>query len=215
MNAVKGPHSTRRAKAAATRQRIIKAATVEFIANGYHGAVMAAIAERAGVAVQTVYFVFHTKPELFAAALDAAVLGPEDKPPLQQSWAADAAATPDPVAALQSFIHAGAGIFERASALSEVAHAAAVTDPELAAVYHSRDNLRSDGYRDFIGRLTLPPGVDVAHATDLLIALHSPRLYHALREERGWTHQQVTSWMTQTIPELVLRPSPPTALPGS
>ncbi|MGB7961421.1 MAG: TetR/AcrR family transcriptional regulator [Propionicimonas sp.] len=215
MSAVKGPHSTRQAKAAATRQRIIEAATVEFIAHGYHGAVMAAIAERAGVAVQTVYFVFHTKPELFAAALDAAVLGPEDEPPLQQSWASDAAATPDPVAALRVFIHASAGILERASALSEVAHAAAVTDPELAAVYHSRDTLRSDGYRDFIHQLTLPPGVDAGHATDLLIALHSPRLYQALRDERGWTHQQITTWMTQTIPDLVLRPSPPTAPAGS
>lgn len=35
---------------------------------------MADIALRAGVAVQTVYFVFDTQPELFTAALDAAVL---------------------------------------------------------------------------------------------------------------------------------------------
>ena len=42
---------------------------------------MAAIAQRAGVAVQTVYFVFHTKAELLSRVIDAAVLGPDPNPP--------------------------------------------------------------------------------------------------------------------------------------
>src|ERR1700712_1847613 len=83
---------TRKQQAAATRLRIIEAATGEFVGNGYHGTSMAAIAKRANVAVQTVYFVFHTKAELFAAAVDAAVLGAEDRPPLEQTWAQTAGA---------------------------------------------------------------------------------------------------------------------------
>ena len=195
----------RKAKAAATKKRIIEAAASEFIANGYHGTPMAAIAARAGVAVQTVYFVFHTKPELFAAALDAAVLGPEVRPPMEQRWAAEAAAVPeDPVAALQSFIRGSGPIFERASALSEVAGAAAATDPELAEVYQSREKLRVDGYWDFVHLLTLPAGADAELAADILITLHSPRLYLALREGRGWPHEKVIEWMARTIPQLVV-----------
>lgn len=211
VNDVKGrPPAPRKAKAAATRRRIIEAATAEFIANGYQGAMMAAIAARAGVAVQTVYFVFHTKPELFAAALDAAVLGSEDTPPLQQRWAAEAARADDPLDALRGFILGSAPIFERAAALSDVARASAATDPELAEIYHSRETLRVEGYRAFVRALQLPPGIDPDHATDLLVALHSPGLYQALREGRGWTDRHVTAWMADAIPQLVLRPAPKT-----
>ena len=90
MSDVNGVKQTRKEKAAATRRRIIAAAAEEFVHSGYHGTAMTAIANRAGYAVQTVYFVFHTKAELFAAALDTAVLGPEGKPPLDQDWARDA-----------------------------------------------------------------------------------------------------------------------------
>ena len=210
MNDVNGRQPiSRKARAAATRKRIIEAASAEFVTNGYQGAMMAAIATRAGVAVQTVYFVFHTKPELFAAALDTAVLGPEGVPPMQQPWLEAAASAPEgPRAALRSFILGSGPIFKRASALSEVARAAAATDAEIDAIFHSRENLRIAGYREFLQQLTLPPGVEADRASDILIALHSPGLYQALRQGRGWTDQQVTAWMADTIPDLVLRPAP-------
>jgi hypothetical protein len=156
--------------------------------------------------VQTVYFVFHTKPQLFAAALDAAVLGPEAKAPLEQRWALDATAVSgDPMAALRSFIRGSAPIFQRASALSEVAGAAAPTDPDLAEVYESREKLRVEAYRDFVKVLALPAGVDADRATDILITLLSPQLYRTLRDGRGWSHDEIIDWMTGTIPELMLR----------
>jgi AcrR family transcriptional regulator len=200
---VNGPPPTRKARAAATRRRILAAATTEFVASGYHGTPMATIAARAGVAVQTVYFVFHTKPELFAAALDAAVLGPEGRPPMQQRWAEEAAEPEDPAVALQSFIRGAGPILERAAALSEVARASAATDPDLAEVYRSRETFRVEGYQDFVQRLGLPKP-QAAHATDLLVTLHSPQLYLAFREERGWPHEKVIEWMAETIPQLVL-----------
>ena len=206
MNEVKGERQKRKAKSAATRQRILEAATAEFTANGYHGTPMATIAASAGVAVQTVYFVFHTKPELFAAALEVAVLGPESRAPLEQRWARDATAVSgDPMAALQSFIRGSGPIFQRASALSEVAGAAAPTDPDIAEVYQSREKLRVDDYRDFVKMLALPAGVDADRATDILITMLSPQLYLALRDGRGWSHEEIIDWMTETIPELMLR----------
>ena len=51
----------RREKARETRWRIMDAALAEFTEHGYHDTTMAAIAERAGVAVQTVYLGFRTK----------------------------------------------------------------------------------------------------------------------------------------------------------
>ena len=73
-------------KALATRERIVRAAIDVFAEAGFVGARMNDIAARAGVAVQTVYFVFHTKAELLSACFDYAVLGPERLPPPQQAF---------------------------------------------------------------------------------------------------------------------------------
>ncbi|MEP7089787.1 MAG: TetR/AcrR family transcriptional regulator [Nocardioidaceae bacterium] len=204
MDPVKVEEPTRKEKAAATKQRIIKAATAEFTAGGYHGTPMASIAKRAGVAVQTVYFVFHTKPELFAAALDAAVLGPEGKDPMEQRWALDAVAgSRAPRETVESFIRGSAPILQRASALNAVARGAAPTDPELAEVYHSRERLRVNAYRDFVKQLALPARVNPARAADILITMLSPQFYQALRQERGWQHGEIVEWMATTIPGLM------------
>ena len=65
----------RRQKALETRWRIMDAAPAEFTERGYHDATMAAIAERAGVAVQTVYLGFRTKSGLLEEVVGNAVLG--------------------------------------------------------------------------------------------------------------------------------------------
>ena len=67
---------TRRERAKATRRRIAEAALVRFSGQGYAATTMDAIAGDAGVAVQTVYFTFHTKAELLIAALKIAGGGP-------------------------------------------------------------------------------------------------------------------------------------------
>src|ERR1700750_2978268 len=103
MSAVKGPKQSRREQAAETRERIIRAAIDVFGERGYTGARMADIGERAGVAVQTVYFTFHTKPELLQACYEYAVLGPDRLPPHQQPFWARVAAAPDGRAALREF----------------------------------------------------------------------------------------------------------------
>src|SRR5688572_9667490 len=56
--------AVRRQKALETRWRILDAAHAEFTVHGYHDTTMAAVAERAGVAVQTVYLGFGTKAGL-------------------------------------------------------------------------------------------------------------------------------------------------------
>src|SRR5688500_4391656 len=93
MTKVKG---SRREKAEATRRRIVRAAHAEFIEQGFHGATVAAIAKRAGVAPQTVYFVFNTKPELISAVIDTAVMGVEEPiAPEQMPWFAEMLAEPN------------------------------------------------------------------------------------------------------------------------
>ena len=41
-------------------------------------------------------------------------------------------------------------------------------------------------------------------AADVLITMLSPQFYLALRQERGWQHEQIVDWMATTIPGVVL-----------
>ena len=57
---------TRRERSRATHWKNVEAAHRLFSTQGYAATTIAQVAEAAGVAVQTVYFVFHTKPAAHA-----------------------------------------------------------------------------------------------------------------------------------------------------
>src|SRR5215469_3584362 len=97
MAAVNPDRASRRDRARATRLRVIHAAQKVFTSHGYAGARMTDIAADAGVAVQTVYFTFHTKAELLQACYELAVLGEDDPtPPRSGRTTSSCAATATP-----------------------------------------------------------------------------------------------------------------------
>jgi AcrR family transcriptional regulator len=74
-----------RPERARARLRITQAAYALFCERGYTGTTMADIAHTADVAVQTVYFTFHTKRALLSEAYAYAVHAPDDPlPPTEQ-----------------------------------------------------------------------------------------------------------------------------------
>src|SRR5262245_26388921 len=87
---------TRRERATRTRLRIAAAAGELFAADGYTATTIEAVAKRAGVAVQTVYFVFHTKPQLLVESVRIAGGGVEGASEVMaRSWIQDVIAAPD------------------------------------------------------------------------------------------------------------------------
>jgi AcrR family transcriptional regulator len=77
--------STRRSQQAAkTREDVFQAAIELFRAQGWAGTTVAAIAERAGVAVETVYKAGGAKSALLRGAMDAAVVGDTEPVPLAE-----------------------------------------------------------------------------------------------------------------------------------
>ena len=105
---------TRRERSQVTHRRIVKAAYEAFCEQGYAGSTMADVAERAGVAVQTVYFVFHTKAELLSRAVAYVVTGEESdsRPPEERPFYREAVRAPDLMTALRAFV-SGVGDMER------------------------------------------------------------------------------------------------------
>ncbi len=207
MGEVKG--ANRRDRARRTRLKIIRSAHEEFLEHGYHGATMAAIARRAGVATQTVYFVFHTKAELISAAIDTAVLG-EDAPtdPEHADWWVAMLAARTGADALQHFVRGAGPLYARAAGISEVLRAAALTDPDVHAIWRRHDRLQVDAFRRVIDAVItkspLRSGLDPATATDILLTVYGDSSYLLLTTERGWTHDQAIDWACRALPALLL-----------
>src|SRR3954468_20280223 len=79
--------SRREAEARRTRRRVVEAAGSVFVAGGYAGATIRAIAAQAGVSVPTVELLFGTKARLLKAAIDAAIAGDDEAVPgLARRW---------------------------------------------------------------------------------------------------------------------------------
>src|SRR4051794_2670222 len=92
------PKGGRKERALATRRGMLRAAYELFCERGYTSTTMGHIAARANVAVQTLYFTFHTKGVILEEAVGAAILGfdiwdPRARPVI----------TNDPRAALEQF----------------------------------------------------------------------------------------------------------------
>jgi len=209
MSSVKG---SRREKAEATRRKILRAAHGEFVEQGFHGATVAAIAKRAKVAPQTVYFVFGNKPSLISAVIDTAVMG-EDEPiaPQQMPWFAAMLAEPDAAESLRVFIRGAGEVYQRASRISEVLRAAALTDEEVESTYRRHERLRAVGYRQVAEMLAtkgrLREGLSLDIATDILLTVYGDTTYHLLTSEHGWSHEQTIGWLADSLPGLILADS--------
>jgi AcrR family transcriptional regulator len=207
-DAVKPPGHTRRDRAVATRTRIARAATELFCELGYTGTKMTAVAQRASVAVQTVYFVFHTKAELLQACYELAVLGEKDpRPPHLQPWRSEMMAATSGPQALRIFTGGYASIAQRAAVLDDVVRGA-VHEPEARAVRDHSEQLRRDGYRAIIQHLHsqfgLRDDLDTEKATDLMLTLAGPSVYRTLVVDYGWAHPAYIDWLARTLTETLL-----------
>lgn len=201
--------SPRRARAARTRRAILDASHAEFLERGYHGATIASIARRAGVAPQTVYFVFHTKAELVSAVIDDRVLGPDaPEEPQTSAWWEEMAGRRTARAVLEGFIRGAAPILDRAAPVSEVVRAAAASDDEVRAIHEHHDSLQRAGYRRVVelaaARGPLGRGLTIDTATDVLLTLCGDGVWVQLTADRGWTAAQVVDWLVTALPASLL-----------
>jgi AcrR family transcriptional regulator len=196
--------TSRRDRARATRQRIIAAAYDRFCANGYAGTTMADVASDAAVAVQTVYFTFHTKADLLAGAYEYAVLGADDpRPPDQQPWYAEAKVSPDIESAVRAITTGTTEITARATPLESVVRATAASDPDAARVWEHHERLRAEGYRGIVSLFTtkapLKEGLSLVRATQLVLLYIGPHTYRGLVIDYGWSHDEYVAWAVEAI----------------
>ena len=171
---------------------------------------MTDVAAEAGVAVQTVYFVFHTKPELLAACYDLAVIGsPDGVPPSKQAWhlAMTAATTaPDSVSHL---IDGTTAICERVALLDDTVRAA-LHEPEAVAVHKRGERFRRQDFelivKHWAASFGLRDGLSATACVDLLLTYTGPSTYRQLVVDYGWTDAAYRSWLHESLTGLLQSP---------
>jgi len=195
-------HSSRRAaQAAQTRADVLAAAVACFSESGWAGTTLTAVAERAGVAVETIYNGFGTKKQLLREAMDVAVVGDAEPVPLvdRPEWAEMQRGNRGQ--RIAKGIALNADIQERSARVWSAILDAARTEPDVAAF---RDELEAGRAHDVkLGlELALRAPID-GPVFDVLFALFGPETYLVLTERRGLTRAQYEAVLAQSALKLL------------
>ncbi|MET9658040.1 helix-turn-helix domain-containing protein [Streptomyces sp. NPDC006510] len=203
MNAVKRPDK-RAERSRRTREKVIEAARELFVAQGYGVTSLQEVADRAGVAIQTIYFVFRNKRTLFKDVIDASIAGDvEPIATMDREWFRAACAAHTAADQLRAHVHGTGEILARVAPIMPLIAAAAATDPEIAAQWPDgpdpRYTVQHAAAEALAGKLDVHPGVGVERAADLLFGLLSPQLYLVFVHDRGWTPGAWEEWAYATL----------------
>ncbi len=204
---VKGVSSAgrrREERARATRDRIVDAAVRLFVARGYVGTTVTAIAGEAGVAPATVYQAFGTKHAVLARALDVAIAG--DAEPVEvlgREWVHEARQEPDPRRRLARIVQGTSEVAARTAPLKQVMRDAAATDPEVRDLIDEDARRRHRTHEALVDLVIeagpLRAGLRREDAVATYFALVSTETYESLVARLGWTVERWQRWLVGVL----------------
>jgi AcrR family transcriptional regulator len=199
----------RQAQARETRMQILASARKLFSAYGYAGATLDAIAQDAGVAVETVFAIFGNKRTILARLVDVSVGGDDQPIPLLQREGPQAVLHQhDPALQLSLFAQDITAILERVAPLFEILRMAAKTEPEIAELLKNLLQERFKNLAFFVHNLSshapLRQGLEEEQATEIVWTLSSPEVFRLLTQDRGWSREQYTAWLGEALTRLLL-----------
>jgi AcrR family transcriptional regulator len=199
--------SRRRQAAARTRAAILEAARQLFGERGYTATAMTAIADRAGVALDTVYATVGRKPELARLLIETAISGTDQATPAEQrDYVRSIQAAPDAETKIAMYAAAITAIAPRMALVLDIIQQAAPTEPELAALRTEIAERRAANMRLFVADLAAAASLrlDQGEAADIVWATNSAEMYQLLVGQRGWTPQRYERFLTDTWQRVLL-----------
>jgi len=197
----------RRQAAARTRAAILDAARELFAERGYAATPMTAIADRAGVALDTVYASVGRKPALARLLIETAISGTDEAIPAERrDYVQAIKAAPDAGTKIALYAAAITAIAPRMALVLGILRQAAPAEPELAALWAEIAERRAANMRLFVADLAnvAPLRLEPDEAADVVWATNATELYHLLVGERGWTPQRYQRFLTDTWLRLLL-----------
>lgn len=201
--------SRRQVQARQTKLQIAEAARGLFFERGYAGTSMEAIAEKAGVATETIYAAFKNKRNVLSFLFDISIGGDDEPVRLLDR--------PDPQRVLHEtdqrrllalFAKDITQILHRAAPVFEVLRIAAKTEPEIAELVQRllRERLANMNMvaKQVSATGPLRDGLNRVQAAELIWAMTSPELFRLWTVDRGWSTERYETWLTDTLVRLLL-----------
>jgi AcrR family transcriptional regulator len=202
--------SNRRAQALRNREVILEAAQRQFLEGGYAATTIAAIAAEASVSVETIYKAFGGKPGLVRAIYERGLAGREPIPAFERSDTMREGTT-DPEAIMRNWGVLASEVGSAVAPIVRLVRAAAVTDPDMAALLGTANDTREQRARHHARFLKqrgyLRHGVTLAEATDILWTATSDELYDLLVTQRGWSLPHLARFLGQYLTGALLPPA--------
>jgi AcrR family transcriptional regulator len=190
-----------------TRRKVLAAAHRLFVEKGYTATTVSAIANEAGVALQSVYKAGGSKAELLHHVIDIAVAGDDDDVLVQdRPGFAAMAAEPDAAAKLRILASIICDIQERRAPLNQANAEAAAVDAAAADNWRNAHRLRLETFGTAV-RMVPEDRLRSSYedAIDTAWAIGSTEVYRLMTDVRGLDQQQVRGWLAETLVAALLR----------
>jgi len=199
----------RTAQAAATRHAVLEAARELFTEHGYAGTSIAAIAERADVAVDTVYAAAGRKPALLRELVETSLSGTDQAVPAEQrDYVIRLRAAPSAREKIAIYAAAVSEIGVRMAPIHRALAEASVTDRDCAALRAEIDARRAANMRLLAADLRvtgeLRPDLTDDEVADIVWSMNAPEYRALLVGERGWSAERFGAWLADAWTRLLL-----------
>jgi AcrR family transcriptional regulator len=203
--------SSRKARAEATRERILEVAQALFAERGYRETTMEAIADAAGAALPTVYAAYGSKRALLKTLLDTRVSGePRGDSVLKSAGARAVFDEPDRRRALVMFSDHISTIQDRVGPTYGVIRSAAGADPEIAEMHARAQRARYSNFHALAARLAergpLREGLEIEDAARTIWLVTSIEARELFTKHAGWSRERYAAWLAKTLIATLLPP---------
>jgi AcrR family transcriptional regulator len=189
--------------AAVTRRAILQAARELFAEQGFANTTVKELAERAGVAVQTIYATFGSKAGVVLGLVD--LLDEEAGVEVIQ---ADIQRTEDPREMLRLTARIIRQIRERCGDIVNMARQGASTDQRLASVLAEGTRRQHAALATITQTLhsqgALRDGLNAQTAADIAAALLSDEICDVLVDQRQWSYDRYERWLGDALVQQLL-----------
>lgn len=183
-------HSPLRERQAAETRRIILDAAFElFAAKGWAATTLTAVAQSAGVSVDSIYSGFGTKSALLMEVVEIALVGDDDAAPMAERPDFVRFGDGDRDERVRTGVRYTMTTYERAAPILATLREAGASD-ETASERFERFN--SDRHELMSAGMSLIMGAEAPdEVTDVVWALLSPEVFAHLKDGRGWDEDRI------------------------
>ena len=190
-------------QASATRTEIVEAAGRLMLERGSVSTLIGAIANAAGVAVQTIYNSVGNKSDVLSAVLDRAAAGADGPSLVSEVMRKRVAGGRNATEIIRILVDWFIEVNERTAMVHRVISQAAAVDAEVAALEQRRAIQRLHHFGEAASALRarhgLRSGLSDYEAAASIWAIGHPQVYQALVVDLGWSIDAYREWLDKTL----------------